>query len=217
MSILEYFRDHSEEVLTWLWYHAWLSAVPVVAGLAISLPLGWLAVRVRWLYPVLISAAGLLYTIPSIALFVILPDLLGTQILDPINVAVALTLYTIALMVRVVADGLSAVPDDVAQAATAMGYRRLQRLVSVELPIAVPVIAAGLRVAAVSNVSLVAVAATIGVPELGQLFTNGFQLSYFDPIILGIVLCIALALVFDVVIVSATRVLTPWQRAVKTS
>lgn len=217
MSILEYFRDHSEEVLTWLWYHAWLSAVPVVAGLAISLPLGWLAVRVRWLYPVLISAAGLLYTIPSIALFVILPDLLGTQILDPINVAVALTLYTIALMVRVVADGLSAVPDDVAQAATAMGYRRLQRLVSVELPIAVPVIAAGLRVAAVSNVSLVAVAATIGVPELGQLFTNGFQLSYFDPIILGIVLCIALALVFDLVIVSATRVLTPWQRAVKTS
>ena len=186
-----------------------------MAGLAVALPLGWLAVRVRWLYPILISAAGLLYTIPSIALFVILPDLLGTQILDPINVAVALTLYTIALLVRVVADGLSAVPDDVAQAATAMGYRRVQRLLSVELPIAVPVIAAGLRVAAVSNVSLVAVAATIGVPELGQLFTTGFQLSYFEPIILGIVLCIALALVFDVAIVTATRLLTPWRRAVK--
>ena len=215
MSVLDYFRNHSDEVLTWLWYHAWLSAVPVVAGLAVALPLGWLAVRVRWLYPILISAAGLLYTIPSIALFVILPDLLGTQILDPINVAVALTLYTIALLVRVVADGLSAVPDDVAQAATAMGYRRVQRLLSVELPIAVPVIAAGLRVAAVSNVSLVAVAATIGVPELGQLFTTGFQLSYFEPIILGIVLCIALALVFDVAIVTATRLLTPWRRAVK--
>ena len=217
MSVWSYFRDHSDEVLTWLGYHAWLSAVPVVAGLLIALPLGWLAVRVRWLYPVLISAAGLLYTIPSIALFVILPDVLGTKILDPVNVAVALTLYTVALLVRVVADGLSAVPDDVAQAATAMGYRRLQRLLFVELPIAVPVIAAGLRVAAVSNVSLVAVAATIGVPELGQLFTTGFQLSYFDPIILGIVLCIALALVFDVLIVTLTRLATPWRRAVRAS
>jgi osmoprotectant transport system permease protein len=139
--------------------------------------------------------------------------LIGTKILDPINVAVALTIYTVALLVRVVADGLSAVPDSVAQAATAMGYRRFQRLVRVELPIAVPVIAAGLRVASVSNVSLVAVAATIGVPELGQLFTTGFQLSYFAPILLGIVLCVALAMVFDTVIVVATRLLTPWQRA----
>jgi osmoprotectant transport system permease protein len=214
MSVLTYFNDNRDDVLSWLGYHAWLSAIPVVLGLIISLPLGWLAVRKRWLYPPVVGIAGLLYTIPSIALFVIFPDLLGTQILDPINVAVALTVYTVALLVRVVADGLSAVPDDVAQAATAMGYRRFQRLLEVELPIAVPVIAAGLRVAAVSNVSLVAVAATIGVPELGQLFTTGFQYSSFSPIVLGIILCVALAMAFDTVIVLMTRLLTPWQRAV---
>jgi osmoprotectant transport system permease protein len=214
VSVFTYFDQHRSEVLTWLGYHAWLSAVPVLLGLVISLPLGWLAVRKRWLYAPVVGVAGLLYTIPSIALFVVLPDLLGTKILDPINVAVALTIYTVALLVRVVADGLSAVPNDVAQAATAMGYRRFQRFVSVELPIAVPVIAAGLRVAAVSNVSLVAVAATIGVPELGQLFTVGFQLSYFPPILLGIALCVLLAMAFDAVIVLATRLLTPWQRAV---
>jgi osmoprotectant transport system permease protein len=211
--MLTYFNDNRDQVLSWFGYHAWLAAVPVVLGLIISLPLGWLAVRKGWLYAPVVGIAGVLYTIPSIALFVILPNLIGTKILDPINVAVALTIYTVALLVRVVADGLSAVPDSVAQAATAMGYRRFQRLVRVELPIAVPVIAAGLRVASVSNVSLVAVAATIGVPELGQLFTTGFQLSYFAPILLGIVLCVALAMVFDTVIVVATRLLTPWQRA----
>lgn len=217
MSVLTYFNNNRAEVLSWLGYHAWLSAVPVLLGLMISLPLGWFAVRHRWLYAPIVGSAGLLFTIPSIALFVVLPGWLGTKVLAPINVAVALTIYTVALLVRVVADGLNSVPDDVAQAATAMGYRRLQRLISVELPIAVPVIAAGLRVAAVSNVSLVAVAATIGVPELGQLFTAGFQLSNFAPIILGIILCIGLALVFDTVIVVTTGLLTPWRRAVKTS
>ena len=215
--MITYFRQHHDEIISWLGNHVWLSALPVLLGLIIALPLGWLANRYRWLYAPLISVAGLLYTIPSIALFVVLPGLLGTKVLDPINVAVALTIYTVALLVRVVADGLASVPDDVAQAATAMGYKRVQRLVAVELPIAVPVIAAGLRVAAVSNVSLVAVAATIGVPELGQLFTNGFQLSYFAPILIGILLCVALALVFDTVIVLTTRALTPWRRAVQPS
>jgi osmoprotectant transport system permease protein len=211
--VITYFNQNHAEIVTWFGYHVWLSAVPVVLGLIVALPLGWLAQRYRWLYAPLISIAGLLYTIPSIALFVVLPGLLGTKVLDPINVAVALTIYTVALLVRVVADGLASVSEDVAQSATAMGYKPFQRLVRVELPIAVPVIAAGLRVAAVSNVSLVAVAATIGVPELGQLFTNGFQLSYFSPILLGILLCVALALVFDTVIVLTTRALTPWRRA----
>ncbi len=211
--MLTYFNDNRSEVLSWLGYHAWLSAIPVVLGLLIALPLGWLAVRKRWLYPPVVGIAGILYTIPSIALFVIMPSILGTKILDPVNVVVALTVYTVALLVRVVADGLSAVSESVTAAATAMGYRRFQRLLKVELPLAVPVISAGLRVAAVSNVSLVAVAATIGVPELGQLFTTGFQYSYFSPILLGIVLCVGLASAFDAVIVLGTRLLTPWQRA----
>jgi osmoprotectant transport system permease protein len=214
----KYFIDHRSTTLSWLWSHTWLAALPVVLGLIISLPLGYLARRYRWIYPPVVTLAGVLYTIPSIALFVVMPSLLGTKTLDPINVAAALTIYTVALLVRVVADGLAAVPAEVNQAATAMGYRRLQRLFKVELPIAVPVIAAGLRVAAVSNVSMVAVASAIGVPELGQLFITGFQLStpdaYYPPIILGLVGCILLATVFDVIIVLLNRMLTPWRRAV---
>ncbi len=217
-KLFSYFSDHRDEVLSWLGYHAWLSVLPVIAGLIISLPLGYLARRYRWVYPPMVTLSGLLYTIPSIVLFVLMPSILGTKILSPINVAVALTVYSVALLVRVVADGLGAVPDEVAQAATAMGYTRLQRVFKVELPIAVPVIAAGVRVAVVSNVSLVAVAATIGVPELGQLFTNGFQLSvsgpYYPPIALGILLCVLLALAFDVIVVLINRALTPWRRAV---
>jgi osmoprotectant transport system permease protein len=218
LKFLDYFSGHRQDVLSWLGYHAWLSALPVVVGLLISLPLGYLARRYRFVYPPMVTLTGLLYTIPSIALFVSVPRLIGTKTLDPINVAIALTIYTVALLVRVVADGLAAVPEDVTQAATAMGYTRLQRLLRVELPIAVPVISAGLRVAAVSNVSMVAVAGTIGVPELGQLFTTGFQLSttgpYYPPIVLGIVLCLALAIAFDLLIVAANRALTPWRRVV---
>ena len=121
------------------------------------------------------SATGILYTIPSLVLFLVLPGILGTKILDPINVAVALTLYTFALLVRVVADGLSSVSADTLAAASAMGYTARQRLLRVQLPMAVPVIGAGLRVAAVSNVSLISVASIIGVTQLGQLFVDGQQ------------------------------------------
>ena len=216
LDTFSYFGDHHSEVLSWLWSHAWLSVLPVLIGLVVSLPLGYAARRYRWVYPPLVSLTGLLYTIPSLALFIAMPSILGTKILDPINVVVALSVYTVALLARVVADGLAAVPQDVARAATAMGYTPLQRLAKVDLPLAVPVIASGLRVASVSNVSLVAIAGTIGVPELGQLFTNGFQLSvgspYYPPIVLGMVLCVLLALAFDLVIVLFSRVLTPWRR-----
>jgi osmoprotectant transport system permease protein len=210
-----YFSAHHSQVLGWLGWHARLSAIPLLLGLIISLPLGWFARKYRWAYPPMVSIAGLLYTIPSLALFIVLPGILKTKILDPNNVIVALTIYTVALLVRVIADGLAAVPDEVMQAATAMGYRSFGRLVKVELPIAVPVIGAGLRVAAVSNVSLVSVSALIGVPELGQLFTNGLQLSYQSPILLGIVLSVLLALAFDVLIQILTRAMTPWRRVVQ--
>jgi len=145
----------------------------LILGLLIALPLGWLARRYRGLYPLLIVGTGLLYTIPSLALFIILPFLLGTQILDPLNVVIAMTLYTVALLVRTVADGLGSVPDAVNQSATAMGYRRGRRLISVELPLAVPVISAGLRVAAVSNVSIVSVAALIASSSWGRFSPTG--------------------------------------------
>lgn len=203
------------EVASFAVQHAYLAGVPLLLGLLISLPLGWVALRRRWLYPPVILGTGLLYTIPSLALFVLLPGILGTRILDPINVVVAMTLYTIALLTRSVADGLAAVPGHVRQAATAMGYGPVRRLVAVELPMAVPVISAGLRVAAVSNVSMVSVAALIGVSQLGLLFTDGFSRSTMGPIVMGVLGCVLLALLFDLLILAVTRLLTPWLRAVR--
>jgi osmoprotectant transport system permease protein len=205
--------DHFAEVLSLTGRHVYLAGVPLVLGLLIALPLGWLARRYRILYQPLIIGTGLLYTIPSLALFIMLPLFLGTRILDPNNVVIAMTIYTVALLVRTVADGLGSVPDDVNQSATAMGYKRVRRFTSVELPLAVPVISAGLRVAAVSNVSIVSVAALIGVAQLGSLFTDGFNRDFVDPIIVGVVACVLLALLFDVAILGVTRLVTPWQRA----
>jgi osmoprotectant transport system permease protein len=136
---------------------------------------------------------------------------LGTRILDPLNVVVALTIYALALLVRTVSDGLESVSPDVVQAANAMGYRPMHRLLLVELPLAVPVIAAGLRVAVVSNVSIVSVAALVGTPQLGLLFTQGLQLRFLTPIIAGIILCIVLAVLLDGIVLFIARRLTPWQ------
>jgi len=207
--------EHLVDVLSLAGQHVYLAGLPLVLGLLIALPLGWLARRYSVLYPVLILGTGLLYTIPSLALFIMLPLLLGTKILDPNNVVVAMTIYTVALLVRTVADGLGSVPDAVNQSATAMGYKRVRRFTSVELPLAIPVISAGLRVAAVSNVSIVSVATLIGVSQLGSLFTDGFNRTFLDPIIVGVVACVLLSLLFDVAILGATRLMTPWQRAGK--
>ena len=206
-------NDHWSEIFTLARSHVWLAGLPLVLGLLIALPLGWAARRWSRLYPVLISTSGLLYTIPSLALFVMMPILLGTKVLDPVNVVVAMTIYTVALLVRTVADGLGSVPDHVLQAARAMGYGGLRRFFGVELPLAVPVIAAGLRVAAVSNVSIVSVASLIGVPQLGNLLTDGYDRFITAEIIAGIVACVVLALVFDAIIMLGQRLLTPWRQA----
>lgn len=208
---------HLDEVGLLMLNHAVLATAPLVIGLLLAIPLGWLARRHRLLYPPLIVGTGLLYTIPSLALFILMPLLLGTGILDPLNVVIALTIYTVALLVRTVADGLGSVPDEVLQAATAMGIGRVRRFFGVELPLAVPVIAAGLRVAAVSNVSIVSVAALLGIPQLGSLFTDGFARAYLDPIVVGIAACMVLALVLDLAILGLSRVLTPWLRRGRTA
>jgi osmoprotectant transport system permease protein len=210
---MDWFTSHLGDVWRLFVIHAYLAGVPLVLGLLVALPLGWLARRFSWAYPPLIIGTGLLYTLPSLAVFILLPGILHTRILDPVNVLVAMTVYTVALLVRTVADGLGAIPDDVRLAANAMGYRPVRRLLGVELPLAVPVISAGLRVAAVSNVSIVSVAAIIGVEQLGSLFTDGFNRDFFAPIVTGIIACGVLALVFDVIIVVVTRLLTPWTRA----
>ena len=207
--------DNRDMIAMLLRQHVALALLPVIFGLLLALPVGYLAARWRRLYPPLLALSGIFYSIPSLALFVVLPGLLGTQILDPLNIVVALSLYTLALLARTVVDGLVAVPDHVVQAATAMGFGRIRRLIKVELPIAVPVIVAGLRVAAVANISLVSVGAVIGVGGLGQLFTSGFQLDFLTPIWVGVALSVLLALTVDSLLVLGQRWLTPWARAVK--
>ena len=209
---MKWFLGHLDEVWQLMLSHAVLALIPLVVGLLLALPLGWLAKRYRVLYSPLIAGTGLLYTIPSLALFILMPLILGSGILDPVNVVVSLTIYTIALLVRTVADGLGSVPDDVLQAATAMGIGRVRRFWAVELPLAVPVIAAGLRVAAVSNVSIVSVAALLGIPQLGSLFTDGFARNFLDPIVVGILACMVLALAMDLAILLTSRAVTPWLR-----
>lgn len=213
MSVWNYFTDHHGEIISWFWTSVWLAAVPVVVGLALALPIGWLASRYRWSYPPITTATGLLYTIPSLVMFLVLPGILGTKILAPVNVAVGLTVYSVALLVRTVADGLNSVSPATLNAAAAMGYTGRQRLFAVQLPMAVPVIGAGVRVAAVSNVSLVSVASVIGVTQLGQLFVIGYTEDSVPPTILGLIIFILMALVFDLIILAIIRVLTPWQRA----
>jgi osmoprotectant transport system permease protein len=213
-EVWSYFQDNRSDILGWTWTTVWLAAVPLVVGLVLALPIGWVASRYKWAYPPIVSGAGILYTIPSLILFLVLPGILHTRILDDENVAVGLTVYTVALLVRIVADGLSSVSSETLAAASAMGYTARQRLFGVQLPIAVPVIGAGLRVAAVSNVSLVSVASIIGVTQLGQLFVAGDSISSLPPIILGLLMFIALAVLFDLAILAVIRVLTPWTRAV---
>ncbi|NYG06767.1 osmoprotectant transport system permease protein [Phycicoccus badiiscoriae] len=210
---MTWFLDHLDVVWSRALQHSYLAGVPLVIGLLLALPLGWLARRYPRLYAPFTAGFGLLYTIPSLALFVILPVILGTRALDPINVVVAMTLYTVALLVRTVADALGSVPDHVQQAATAMGYTRVRRFFAIELPLAVPVISAGLRVAAVSNVSIVSVGTIIGVNQLGLFFSDGFDRDFYDPLFVGIVACVVLALLFDAVILLITRLATPWVRA----
>ncbi|MFC5230699.1 ABC transporter permease [Pseudonocardia zijingensis] len=211
--VWEWVPRNVDRIVELLGEHLLLSLVPVLIALVFAVPLGWLANRSAPARAVLIPASGLLYTIPSLALFVMLPGVLGTQIKSPVNVIVALTIYTVALLVRTIADALAAVPSMVVAAATAMGFKPARRFVSVELPLAVPVLVAGLRVATVANISLVSVGALIGLGGLGGLFTDGYQRNIPSEILTGIVLTVLLALLADAVLLAAGRFATPWDRA----
>lgn len=213
-ELWRYLETNADDVLTALVQHIWLALIPVAIAFVLALPLGALVHRYVPARHIALTAGSVIYTVPSLALLLLLPGILGTSVLDPVNVVIALTLYSLALLVRTTADGLDAVDTTVLQAATAMGYRPVRRWFTVQLPLAMPVILTGLRVATVANVSMVSIAALIGIGGLGQLFTRGFQLGfYLPPIIIGLVLSVALAVIADVLIVALQRGLTPWARA----
>jgi ABC-type proline/glycine betaine transport systems, permease component len=195
--------------------HVLLSIPPVVLGFALAIPIGWVANRYRIGRGALLAIVGILYAIPSLALLYVMPVLLGTKILDPINLVVVLTVYAVAVMVRSASDAFSSVPADVSLSATAVGFSGWRRFWSVELPLAGPVLIAGLRVVAVSTVSLVTVGALLGISSLGYLFLDGYQRSFVQEVIVGVVGTLLIAVVFDAVIVLLGRALLPWTRSVR--
>jgi osmoprotectant transport system permease protein len=148
-----------------------------------------------------------LYALPSLALFVALFPVFGLTVT---NVIIALTVFSLCVILPNVVEGLRGVPPAVTQAATAMGYGALRRLITIELPLAVPLIVAGLRIGVVSSISLASVGQLIGVSSLGYLFIDGLQRSFPTEIYVGLVLVIVLALVCDLVLVAVRRALTPW-------
>jgi osmoprotectant transport system permease protein len=190
------------------WESAYLGIVPALIGLAISLPLGIACARWRWLYPPVLSGTSVLYALPSLALFIVLIPYTG---LTDTTVIIPLTLFSLCVLVPSVVDGMRSVPDPVRQAATAMGFGTLRRLVQVELPVAVPIVIAGLRVAMVSSISLASVGQLIGVSSLGYLIVDGYQRDFLTEIYVGGGLIIALALICDLLLVLLRRALTPWR------
>lgn len=193
--------------------HLRQSIIPIVIGFVLSLPLGWIAWRFRLVRGPIIVLTGLLYTIPSLALLILLPATLGYSAISESNLVIALTIYAIAILVRAVSDGLDSVDDDVRQAATATGFAPFRRFWSVEFPLAGPVILAGLRVTAVSTISLATVGTLIGVTNLGYLFTNGLERRIIAEVVAGVIAVVIIALVIDLILLLLGRALMPWTRA----
>ena len=192
--------------------HVQLAIIPIVLSFVLSIPLGWLANRNRATRALVITGGSLLYTIPSLPLFVILPLLLPTRVLDDTNLVVALTIYGVAIMARSASDALASVESSTVDAANAIGYSPAARFFRVELPLAGPVLLAGIRVVSVSTIALVSVGVIIGSENLGYLFRNGQQRGILEEVVVGIVISLLLALVFDLVIVMVGRLLMPWNR-----
>jgi osmoprotectant transport system permease protein len=190
--------------------HLRQSLPPILYGLVVAIPLGWIAHRFRAVRGLVLTVTGLLYTLPSLALLPLLPVIFGISALSETNLVLALSIYAVALLVRSVADGFDAVDADVRLSATAVGFGSVRRFFRVELPLAGPVILAGLRVAAVSTISLATVGILIGVTNLGYLFTNGFQRRLVEEILAGVVAVALVALLVDVILVLVARALMPW-------
>ncbi|PSK97463.1 osmoprotectant transport system permease protein [Murinocardiopsis flavida] len=191
--------------------HIKLSFLPILFGLLLALPLGVLSARWKPLYPPVLAGVNILYAIPSIALFFLVLPYTSFSMWTAV---IPLTLYTLAILVPNVVDGLGQVPDHVRQAATAMGFGPMRRLLQVDLPVAVPFVIAGLRIASVATISMVSVASLVGLGGLGQLIlTEGFRnYKFLTPILVGIVLSVALAFLVDGLLVLLQRWLTPWTR-----
>ena len=200
---------HAGEIGGDLAQHVQLTGFALFFGFLIAFPLALAAIRWPRLYGPSLAATGVLFTVPSLALFILLIPFTGLSIATSL---IGLTIYTLLILFRNIVEGLRGVPAEVSEAARALGYSRAWQLVSVELPVALPVIVAGIRIAAVTTIGMVTVTALIGQGGLGQLFITGFTLYLTTPLIVGFVLSVILAVAVDLALVGILWVLTPWQR-----
>ena len=198
-----------------LWYytldHLRITFIALAIGTVVAFPLGIIGYRWRRAYPPILSVSNVLYSIPSLALLVLLGAAFG-EVLSDKPLIVTLAIYTLAILVRNLVEGLRAVPAEVKDAALAMGYTPRRRLFAVELPLALPAMIAGLRVATVSTVSLVSVGGAVGLGGLGFMFFHGYARDLQSEIWAGIIASVLLAVVLDLFIVLLGRGLAPWAR-----
>jgi len=202
--------DHQHEVYAYTREHITLTALSVLYGFLIALPLSIFAARRRAVAAVVVPTVNALYTIPSVALLSLLLPVTG---LGRTPAVIALTIYSLAILVRNFVEGLRGVSADVLDAADGMGYTPLRRLVRVELPLALPAIVAGIRLATVSTIGLVTITFIVDQGGLGRFIQDGYTRDFHTPLVLGIVLSVALAVVADLLLVLVERAVTPWQRA----
>lgn len=208
---MNYLIEHLDSMWMLAVVHLRLSLIPVLFGLVIAVPLGLLVRHTPMLRRLTTAAASVVFTVPSLVLFVVLPLIIGTRILDEANVIVALTAYAAALLVRNVLEALDAVPAQVRDAATAVGYPTVVRMVKVELPLCIPTLVAGLRVVAMTNIAMVSVGSVIGIGGLGTWFTAGYRTDKSDQIVAGIIAIFLLGILIDALINLAGWLATPWE------
>lgn len=192
--------------------HLRQSLIAIVLGFVISVPIGWAAFRYTAVRGPTLATVGLLYTIPSLGLFAVLAAAFGIPLLSEANLVVALTIYAVAIMTRSVTDGLASVDPVTREAAVAVGFGTWRRFWTVDFPLAGPVLLAGLRVTASSTISLATVGILIGVQNLGYLFTNGSQRRIIPEVLAGVVAVVVIAVLIDLLLVVAGRLLMPWNR-----
>jgi len=205
----QYLVDRHAEITEATVEHVLITVASVAFGVAIAFPLALLARRYPRLESTLLGVSTGIYTIPSLALFPLLLPFTG---LSPTTVVLGLGLYALTILVRSMLEGLRAVPDDVREAATGLGYGAGRLLLKVELPLALPVIMAGLRVATVSTVALTTVGSLVAYGGLGNLIKDGVNTNFRAELLTAAVLCVVLAVLLDVLLVLAQRLLTPWTR-----
>jgi osmoprotectant transport system permease protein len=204
--------DHLDEVVSRGAEHVALTVLSVGLGLLISFPVAVIAHRHRRILPPATWVAGLLYTIPSLALISLLVTITGFSY---VTVVIPLTSYTFLILIRNIVAGLDGVPDDAKEAARGMGFTPRQLLWRVEVPLAMPVIIAGIRIATVSTIALVTIAALIGRGGFGQFILEGLDEFFWTPLILGSVLSVALGVLADAGLLEVQRLVTPWARAAR--